>query len=278
MKLFSQSFCHRLVCLLVFAFAPVLLVHAQETRSLDDPQSAQSSVMQNANPFSLKVISSLPAGAQRKDLLLQTISSGQAGTLELGNQKPHRLFVSDRLSVVPQPRGSAQATTNNAYVFPTKDERLKRYLWQTFGPLSLVGIGVAAGIDQHQKDPPEWGQGASGYGKRYASRFGQYGIEQTVTYGVSEALRLDTGFVKSNRTGFGPRLQDALAQNITSRTRSGKRIISAPRLAGAYVGGIIPAVTWYPSRFSYKDGLREGTYSLAIGFGVNVLREFIFHR
>ena len=278
MKLFQQNFCHPLVSLLLLLVAPVLTVQAQGTKNLDDPQSTQSSVMQNVNRFSLKVTSSLPARAEKKDLLSQTGSRVQAGTLELGNEDPHHLFVSDQLSVVPQLPGSAQARTNSGYVFPTKDERFKRYLWQTFGPLSLLGIGVAAGIDQHKNDPPEWGQGASAYGKRYASRFGQYGIEQTVTYGLSEAFRLDTGFEKSNRTGFGPRLKDALVQNITSRTRSGKRIISAPRLAGAYVGGIIPAVTWYPSRFSYKDGLREGTYSLAIGFGVNVLREFIFHR
>ena len=278
MKPFSQNVCCRLLSLLLFLVAPVLAVQAQETKNVDDPQSAQSRAMQNVNPFSLNVTSSLPARAERKDLLFQTGGSGQPGTFELGNEDPSHLFVSDRLSVVPQPPRSAQTTTKSAYVFPTSDERLKRYLRQTFGPLSLIGIGIGAGIDQQQKSPPEWGQGASGYGKRYASRFGQNAIEATVTYGLSEAFRLDTGFVKSTRTGFGPRLGDALLQNITSRTRSGKRIISAPRLAGVYVGGLIPAVTWYPSRFGYKDGLREGTYSLAVGFGVNVLREFIFHR
>jgi len=272
MKLFSQIVCRRTISLVVFLVAPVLMAQAQEAKNLDNPQPAQSSVLQNVNP---KVTSSLPARAQRKDLPFQTGNGEQAGTLELGNQDAHHLFEFDRLSVVPQSPRSAQAT-NSSYVFPTEDERLKRYLWHTFGPLSLLGMGVAAGLDQHRNSPPEWRQGASGYGKRYASRFGQYAIEQTVTYGLSEAFRLDTGFVKSNLTGFGPRLGDALLQNITSRTRSGKRIISVPRLAGAYVGGIIPAVTWYPSRFSYKDGLRQGTYSLAAGFGVNVLREFIF--
>jgi hypothetical protein len=147
-----------------------------------------------------------------------------------------------------------------------------------FGPLSLIGNAAAAGYDQWQKTPPEWKQGASGFGKRYASRLGQHAIDETVTYALSEAFKLDSGFHKSTRTGFSERLSDALIQNITSRTESGKRVLSAPRLAGAYVGGIIPAVTWYPSRYSYKDGLRAGTYSLATGFGINVLREFIFRR
>ncbi len=176
------------------------------------------------------------------------------------------------------PPTPAQGSTNSTYVFPTRNERFKRYLWDTVGPWSLVGIAAAAGIDQWENNPPEWGRGAAGYGKRYASNLGQNAIQQTTSYGLSEAFRLDTGFSKSNHNGFGPRLADALIQNVTSRTKTGKRIISVPRLAGFYLGGIVPPVTWYPSRFSYKDGLRDGTYSVVFGFATNVIREFIFHR
>lgn len=184
----------------------------------------------------------------------------------------------------PQPDEPAQVTTppatsnSNDYVRPTKQERARRYLLDIAGPLALLGVGVAAGFDQGSHEPVEWGQGAAGYGKRYASRLGQNAIQQTVTYGLSEALRQDSAFHKSERHSFGERLGDALAQNITSRTATGRRVLSASRLAGFYVGGLVPAVTWYPDRFGYKDGLRQGTYSLAFGFGVNVLREFIFRR
>jgi hypothetical protein len=37
-------------------------------------------------------------------------------------------------------------------------------------------------------------------------------------------------------------------------------------------------LTWYPDRYSVRDGLRAGTFSLGIGFGVNVLREFVLRR
>ena len=177
-----------------------------------------------------------------------------------------------------QTQGNATPVANNSYVRPTRQERARRYLLDTAGPLALLGVSVAAGFDQASDEPVEWGQGASGYGKRYASRLGQNAIQQTVTYGLSEALRQDSAFHKSERHSFGERLGDALAQNITSRTASGRRVLSAPRLAGFYVGGLVPAVTWYPGRYSYKDGLRQGTYALAFGFGVNVLREFIFRR
>ena len=74
-----------------------------------------------------------------------------------------------------------------------------------------------------------------------------------------------------------PRLGDALIQNVTARTRSGKRVLSVPVIAGAYTGSIIPYETWYPSRYNYKDGLRSGTFSIARGFGINVIREFLFN-
>jgi hypothetical protein len=107
---------------------------------------------------------------------------------------------------------------------------------------------------------------------------GQNAIQQTVTYGLDSALQLDTGFQRSKREGFLPRLKDALLQNVTSRNRSGDRVVSIPRFAGVYTGAIVASETWYPDRYSYKDGLRHGTTTLLTGFGINVLREFVIRR
>jgi hypothetical protein len=168
---------------------------------------------------------------------------------------------------------STQSTPE--YVFPSEDERFKRYLKSTIGPFSLVRTGVSAGLNQWNDSPEEWGQGMKGYGKRYASGFGRNAIQQTVTYGLDEAFHLDSGFERSRREGFLPRLKDALLQNVTSRTRSGKRVISAPRFVGVYTGAIVAHETWYPERYSYKDGLRSGSFTLLTGFGINLFREFV---
>ena len=170
-----------------------------------------------------------------------------------------------------------QTTTTQDYVFPTHRERFNRYLKSTVGPFRLAWSAGAAGVDQWRDHPEEWGQGMKGFGRRYASNLGQNAIQQTVTYGLDEAFGLDTGFKKSTREGFGNRLKDALIQNVTSRTKSGKRVISVPRFAGAYSGAIISRETWYPERYSYKDGLRAGTGNLLTGFGINLLREFVFN-
>jgi len=168
-----------------------------------------------------------------------------------------------------------KTTTTSDYVFPTSKERFNRYVKDNIGPWRLARSAASAGIQQWRDSPEEWGQGAEGFGKRFASNIGRNAIQQTVTYGLDSALRLDTGFERSKREGFFPRLKDALIQNVTSRTRSGNRVISVPRFAGVYTGGIVAAETWYPERYSYKDGLRHGTTTLLMGFGVNVFREFV---
>lgn len=182
---------------------------------------------------------------------------------------------------VTKPQTTTQDVTKRQstddYKFPTASERFKRYVTSTVGPIRLVRTGASAGIEQWRDTPEEWGQGAKGYGKRYASGLGQNAIQQTVTYGLDSAFQLDTGFQKSKRTGFFPRLKHALLENVTSRNKSGKRVISVPRFAGAYTGAIIASETWYPERYSYKDGLRKGTGTLLTGFGINLLREFVIN-
>ena len=169
------------------------------------------------------------------------------------------------------------AAKNDEYIFPTSEQRLRRYGRSMFGPFAIGRVALSAGINQWNDSPEEWGQGAEGYGKRFASQFGRNVIRQSVQFGLSEAIHLDTGFQRSKRKGFGPRLRDALVQNVTSRTRTGKRVVSVPILAGAYASPIIAYETWYPGRYSYKDGLRSGSISLATGFAINALREFVFN-
>lgn len=180
-----------------------------------------------------------------------------------------------------QQTGSGQKSANQTpakpFVFPTKRERFNRYVKSTVGPYSLLGIGVSAGINQWRDNPEEWEQGASGYGKRYASGFGRNLIQQTVVYGLDSAMGLDTRFRKSARKGFFPRMKDALAENITSRNRMGKRVFSVPRVSGVYASGIISNEAWYPERYNYKDGLRSGTRTLLTGFGMNLVREFVIN-
>lgn len=229
---------NQIIALLIFMAASVLAVYSQEIKTSQESARSVSEQTeeQGSVDASAEVASSLPVSSSQK---------------------------------------SAKQTTSKPFVFPTKRERFDRYVKSTVGPFSLLRVGISAGIDQWRDNPEEWEQGMSGYGKRYASGFGKNTIQQTVGYGLDSALHLDTGFRRSTRKGFFPRMADALLENVTSRTRTGKRVISVPRFAGVYSSRIIAYETWYPERYSYKDGLRSGTRSLVTGFGMNLLREFV---
>lgn len=230
------------------------------------------------------IVLALPCYGQRDDTTVETQATDRTSEQTSDDIKQSHAKLSgevkssrERESSQPSTNQPASQKANQAYVFPTRRERFDRYIKSMVGPFSLLNTAVSAGINQWQDNPEEWEQGASGYGKRYASGFGVKAIQQTVIYGLDSSLGLDTGFKKSTRKGFWPRLTDALAENITSRTRAGKRVISLPRISGVYASRIIRAETWYPSRYDYKDGLRSGTRSLVTGFGMNLVREFIIN-
>jgi hypothetical protein len=70
-------------------------------------------------------------------------------------------------------------------------ERTYIYLKTMVNPLGFIKAGFSAGIDQWKDKPPEWEQGASGYGKRFANIVGQYSIQRSVTFGLASAFRED---------------------------------------------------------------------------------------
>jgi hypothetical protein len=175
----------------------------------------------------------------------------------------------------PSDPNQGNQSTSDPYVFPTPKERFNRYLKSMFGPSALIRSAVAAGINQWQDSPEEWEQGMSGYGKRFASSFGRNAVHHTIVYGMDSMLGWDTGFRKSGKKEFGARLKHALLENVTSRTKSGKRVFSVPRVVGAYASGVISREAWYPERYGWKDGLRSGNDTMLMGFVLNIAREFV---
>lgn len=168
----------------------------------------------------------------------------------------------------PGPPGQIQST---------RAERFKDFANDAAGPVVLVETIGWAALAHARNTPEEWGRGVGGFGRRYASLVGQSVIQEGVTYGLSELTGVDSRFHKSTKHGFLPRAGDALLQSVTSRRASGTRVVSAPLLAGYAVGGI-GMMTWYPDRYTAKDGAGYGVLALASRVGVNLIREFVLRR
>jgi hypothetical protein len=179
-----------------------------------------------------------------------------------------------------QPAAPSESAPASAPAERTPKQRFEHYLFDVFGPYAVVRAAASGGIDQANNAPPEWGQGAAGYGSRLGSNFGIGAIDTTTRYALSELLRQDVTYYRCECTGFFPRLGHALLSNVTARTRSGRRVFSAPQVVAPYAAALSATAAWYPGRFNTMDGFRQGNYALGSSFGLPVAKEFIwfFHR
>ncbi|MFZ0956263.1 MAG: hypothetical protein WAN60_07960 [Candidatus Sulfotelmatobacter sp.] len=169
------------------------------------------------------------------------------------------------------------APADLTYVRPTEKIRLHNYLFDAFGPYPIAGAALASGINQVDNSPPEWGQGAAGYGRRFGSDFGIAVVTTTTRYALAHAFREDTLYYRCECKGVFPRLRHALISTFTGRRgEDGHRVFSFPALVAPYAGSMTAVYAWYPNRYDAMDGFRMGNYSLLGYAGENVALEFIY--
>jgi hypothetical protein len=173
--------------------------------------------------------------------------------------------------------GNTSAQPDSTYTRPTETTKIRNYAFDAFGPLPILVAGVEAGIDQEDNSPPEWKQGAQGYGKRFGSDFAVEAVSTTTRYGLSEAFREDALYYRCECKGLFPRLGHAAISTLTARRgEDGHRVFSFPALIAPYAGSTVAVYTWYPSRFGAKDALRMGSYTMLADVGANISLEFLY--
>ena len=172
---------------------------------------------------------------------------------------------------------SATREPDLAYTRPSEKTKLHNYFFDTLGPYPILGAAVAAGINQADRTPPEWEQGAEGYGKRFGSNFAIAAVSTTTRYAFAEALHEDTLYYRCQCKGFLPRFSHAVVSTFTARRGDdGHRVFSIPALVGPYAGTMTAVYAWYPDRYNAEDGFRMGNYSLLGYAGGNLGLEFIY--
>lgn len=157
----------------------------------------------------------------------------------------------------------------------TQKERNNDYVKTLVNPLSFAKAGFSAGLDQWNDKPPEWEQGASGYGKRFANILSQYTIQRSVTFGLASALHDDNRYFNSGKKGVWSRTGYALSSGILARAEDGSRHVSISQLGGVAAGAFISR-TWQPaSHHSAGDGAISFGITMASNMGTGVLKEFL---
>ncbi len=181
----------------------------------------------------------------------------------------------------PGSSGTVASTTpalpDLTYTRPQEKTKIENYFFDAYGPYPVTVAATAAGIGQAYNTPPEWKQGAEGFGKRFGSDFGIAAISTTTLYGLAEALREDTLYYRCECKGVFPRLRHAVLSTLTARRgQDGHGVFSFPALIAPYAGTMTAVYAWYPSRYGAKDAFRMGNYAMLGYVGGNIALEFLY--
>jgi len=158
----------------------------------------------------------------------------------------------------------------------TGEERLEAYVRQTYlNAGSYAARAFAAGIDQARGNPYQWGGGAGGYGRRFASRYGQFAIENTLQAAGNAALGYEPRYDFCRCKGFWPRTEHAIARNFyTYNETEQERRPQYALYAGAYAAGMISS-TWMPGhQNAWKNGAFVALQQVGYGSAINWVSEF----
>jgi hypothetical protein len=164
-------------------------------------------------------------------------------------------------------------------------QKLSFHVQNSFSPLALAGSAAYAGILQEADTPTEWGQGSSGYGKRFASTMACSALHSALAFGLDTTLHQDPRYFRSTQTGFWRRTGHAFRGTIVTRTDKGGETLSTWRIGSAY-GAAFISNQWYPGRLNTVAlGFAEGTLQLGFDLANNLGSEFwpdikrkMFHR
>jgi hypothetical protein len=157
----------------------------------------------------------------------------------------------------------------------TTREKFHLATQSTFDPGTFVLSAIYTGISQAENQYPEWGQGAAGFGKRYAAALtglvtGDYlagAILPTLLHQDPRYFRLAQGTVL-HRTVY------AMSRIFVIRSDSGKDVANWSELAGN-AGSAAIATTYYPSSSrTVGDAASQWGFQVGTDALLNVVKEF----
>lgn len=183
-------------------------------------------------------------------------------------QDPHPIAPGDAPS-------TASLSSATAALTPlTFGKRVQICLMNTFGPGEIANAAFSAAVDQWRDEPPEWKQGAEGYGRRAGSWFGSAVVKNTIAFGLSSLDGEDIRYHPSGKHGFWKRSFASAYETFFPNTTRGGRTFAFSRVGAALSAGLI-SNTWYPDRLSNtEDGLLRGVITLGGDLGNNAFHEF----
>jgi hypothetical protein len=139
-------------------------------------------------------------------------------------------------------------TVNNQQLPPlTTGQKFKAVARGSFDYVEYPWYGVLAGISQAENSEPGFGQGAEGYGKRYASAFADGTIENFMVGAVlPSTFKEDPRFYQVSTGSFVHRAGYAVSRIFITRADSGREQFNFSEILGSALSAGISTNTYHP--------------------------------
>ena len=179
------------------------------------------------------------------------------------------------------------ATTNRRDPPPlTPAQKFHLFRKSAFDPVEFGVVGMQAGISQAEDEFPEYGQGASGFAKRYGATLADEVSSSFFTdFFYPVLFKEDPRYFRLGEGSFKHRLGYALKQEVICHTDKGGRSFSWQNAFGAVTSGAVSNAYYPESDRGFGLTMSRSAISAAYGTLGGVVDEFypdidhwLFHR
>lgn len=163
--------------------------------------------------------------------------------------------------------------TADSYAPPTQSQRVKSYVRQTYGYMSIFEAGARAGIEQARDNPGQWPQGGEGYADRFGSASGEIVVRGTTEYLLADLFREDLRRVRCAHPCSQSRFKLAFDNSFLARRGDdGHESFSVARIVGPFSGSAVAINTWYPAGSGRSNVARGAVLQFGLIYVRNLVR------
>jgi hypothetical protein len=224
-----------------------------------------------------------------------TLATGQAyemPKIELPVATLKQVIVVRPTEVIAQEQMKAQEKQRVLSIFPNF---YTSYVWnaaplntkqkfslsarQLIDPVTLLGVAATAGLEQANNSFAGYGQGAAGYGKRFAAALGNAVIGSLLTQAVFPSMfHQDPRYFYQGSGSVKSRLKHALSWTVITRGDDGRPKPNYSYLLGDLSAAAISNLYYPPADRGVGLVLTNFGIDVAARAGDNIFREFLWKR
>jgi hypothetical protein len=146
----------------------------------------------------------------------------------------------------------------------------------TFDPVAMLGVGFAAGVEQANNSFAGYGQGAAGYGKRFAAKFADGRSSDYLTHAIFPSLlHQDPRYYYQGTGTVRSRLLHAIGSAFLTRGDDGRTEPNYSYVLGDMCSGALSNLYYPAANRGAHLVFTNAAVGLAGRVGGNLLREFL---